>query len=68
VSDSFSDHGRALARLPIYRTARKYAATPDRFALELQRAGYATAPTYAATLVGVMRDYNLYRYDVRPVA
>ncbi|NUO55329.1 MAG: sporangiospore maturation cell wall hydrolase GsmA [Hamadaea sp.] len=64
VSDSFADHGRALARLSYYKTAMKYAASPDRFALELQRAGYATSPAYAAHLVRVMRDNNLYRYDV----
>ncbi|MCP2328076.1 flagellar protein FlgJ [Hamadaea flava] len=68
VGDSFEDHGRALARLPYYKTAMRYAATPNRFALELQRAGYATAPAYAAHLVGVMRDFNLYRYDLRPLA
>ncbi|NUR73294.1 MAG: sporangiospore maturation cell wall hydrolase GsmA [Hamadaea sp.] len=66
VSDSFADHGRALARLPYYKTAMKYAASPDRFALELQRAGYATSPAYAAHLVGVMKDFSLYRYDVAP--
>jgi len=65
AADSFEDHGRALARLPIYATAMKYAGSPDRFALELQRAGYATAPTYAKKLTGIMKDFNLYRYDAR---
>jgi Mannosyl-glycoprotein endo-beta-N-acetylglucosaminidase len=63
VRDSFEDHGQALARLPFYTTAMKYAASPDRFAVELQRAGYATAPTYAANLTGIMRNFNLYHYD-----
>ena len=36
---------------------------PDRFARELQRAGYATSPTYAVNLSRLMRTYNLYQYD-----
>lgn len=64
-ADSFADHGRALARLSIYKPAMKHTAAPDRFALELQRAGYATSPTYAKKLIGIMRDFNLYKYDVR---
>jgi uncharacterized protein YraI len=64
-ADSFSDHGRALAKLPIYATAMRFTATPDRFATEIHKAGYATSPTYAKKLIGIMRDFNLYRYDVR---
>ncbi|NUT35589.1 MAG: sporangiospore maturation cell wall hydrolase GsmA [Hamadaea sp.] len=64
-TDSFADHGRALARLSIYKTAMKHAGAPERFAVELQRAGYATSPTYAKKLIGIMRDFNLYKYDVR---
>jgi len=64
-ADSFADHGRALAKLSIYATAMRYTATPDRFATEIHKAGYATSPTYAKKLIGIMRDFNLYRYDVR---
>jgi flagellar protein FlgJ len=36
---------------------------PRHFAREVNRAGYATDPAYAAKLIGLMDRYNLYRYD-----
>jgi flagellar protein FlgJ len=36
---------------------------PRQFAREINRDGYATDPTYAAKLIGLMDRYNLYRYD-----
>ncbi len=66
VWGSFRDHGRALATLPRYRAAMAYGHSPERFALELHRAGWATSPTYAQNLISLMRRYNLYRYDALP--
>jgi hypothetical protein len=40
---------------------------PDKFAKALTGI-YATAPHYGETLVSVMRQYNLYQYDVAPLA
>ena len=36
---------------------------PKQFAREVNRAGYATDPSYAAKLIGLMDRYNLYRFD-----
>ena len=33
------------------------------FARAIQDAGYATDPSYAAKLIGLMDRYNLYRFD-----
>ncbi|WP_051367317.1 sporangiospore maturation cell wall hydrolase GsmA [Hamadaea tsunoensis] len=63
ATDSFVDHGRLLALYDRYATAMKYRKAPERFARELQRAGYATSPTYAAALIGIMRQFQLYKYD-----
>ena len=61
---SFKDHGNQLASLSRYRPAFGYVHSPDLFAVQLQRGGYATSPTYAQNLIALMRQYNLYQYDV----
>ena len=63
VVASFTDHGRQLATLPRYRPAFAFVDNPDRFAIEIHKAGYATGPTYAQSLINLMRRYNLYRFD-----
>jgi len=60
---SFIDHANALWTLPRYRAAFDHPTNPDQFAVELQRAGYATSPTYAQTLSEIMAQFDLYRYD-----
>jgi uncharacterized protein YraI len=62
-ADSFQDYARLLASVGRYRVALRYRHAPERFAVELQRAGYATDPRYAAKLIGLMRRYGLYRFD-----
>jgi len=62
-SASFVDHAVQLSTLPRYAGAFAYSQDPDRFAVEIHRAGYATSPTYAENLIGLMRQYNLYRFD-----
>ena len=37
--------------------------SPKQFAIEINRDGYATDPSYASKLIGLMDRYNLYRYD-----
>jgi uncharacterized protein YraI len=61
---SFRDHAYLLATLPRYRNAFRYVNNPNRFAIEIHRAGYATSPSYAQHLIQLMQMYNLYQYDV----
>lgn len=52
--DSFDDYVRLVKNNPRYSQALKHAEEPERYMLELQRAGYATDPHYADK---VMRIY-----------
>lgn len=61
--ESIDDHARLLTTAPRYRNCMAYKNDPDQFARELQKAGYATSPTYASKLISIMRQYNLYQYD-----
>ncbi|HKT04676.1 MAG TPA: sporangiospore maturation cell wall hydrolase GsmA [Rugosimonospora sp.] len=65
LGDSIADHGRFLVVNSRYQPAFAYRNDPDQFAVQLQLAGYATAPTYAQSLQNLMRLYNLYQYDIR---
>ncbi len=60
--DCLSDYARVLER-PRYARARSVAANPYAFAVELQRAGYATDPHYAHKLALLIRRYRLTQYD-----
>lgn len=62
-TDSYVDHGRALATLPRYRAAFAYTNNPDQFAREIHKAGYATDPNYANSLISLMKQFNLYQYN-----
>lgn len=61
--ESIQDHGRLLQNAR-YQRAMANADNPDRFAEELQRAGYATDPQYANKLKNIMRTHNLYRFNI----
>ncbi|WP_198667103.1 sporangiospore maturation cell wall hydrolase GsmA [Glycomyces dulcitolivorans] len=63
VEDSFQDHGDLLSNWSRYATAMDHADDPQRFAREVHKAGYATDPKYADKLIGIMDDYDLYRFD-----
>jgi hypothetical protein len=63
VADSYRDHGDLLANWSRYATAMDHADDPKRFAREIHKAGYATDPQYADKLIGIMDDYDLYRFD-----
>ena len=60
---SFVDHANQLGTLPRYRPAFAFVNDPDRFAVEIYRAGYATSPTYAQDLIALMHQFDLYQYD-----
>jgi flagellum-specific peptidoglycan hydrolase FlgJ len=63
VAESFTDHGRFFVENRRYAAAMAAREDPKQFAREINRAGYATDPTYASKLIGLMDRYNLYRYD-----
>ncbi|MEH1128726.1 sporangiospore maturation cell wall hydrolase GsmA [Micromonospora sp. CPCC 206061] len=63
ANGSFADHGRFLTVNPRYRNAFRYSHDPNRFAVEIHKAGYATSPTYAQNLIKLMKAHNLYRFD-----
>lgn len=61
-AESIDDHGRLLADSGYYRQAMAVRRAPNAFASALTGV-YATDPSYGAKLIGLMRQYNLYRYD-----
>ncbi|HEX5144678.1 MAG TPA: sporangiospore maturation cell wall hydrolase GsmA, partial [Mycobacterium sp.] len=65
-AQSFADHGLMLASLSRYDAAFAYTYQPDKFAQALQTGGYATSKSYAKNLITLMKQYNLYRYDLKP--
>jgi flagellum-specific peptidoglycan hydrolase FlgJ len=63
IAESFVDHGRFFIENGRYAGAMAARDDARQFAREINRAGYATDPTYAGKLIGLMDRYNLYRYD-----
>lgn len=63
---SFDAHAVLLATLTRYKPAMEVCADVDRFAAELQRCGYSTNPNYAASLMQLIRQYDLTQYDIQP--
>lgn len=63
---SFDDHARLIASR--YRSAMAASRQPETFARRLQSGGYATDPRYAASIIALMRQYRLDRYDTQPTA
>lgn len=52
--ESFDDYANFIAGSPRYRDALQAAAEPNAYVKELQRAGYATDPAYAAKIERIM--------------
>ena len=67
VAESIADHSRLLATGESYQQAMANRQAPDAFANDLTGV-YATDPSYGASLISLMRLYNLYRYDPTPSA
>jgi flagellum-specific peptidoglycan hydrolase FlgJ len=67
VAESIADHSRLLATGESYSQAMANRHAPDAFANDLTGV-YATNPGYGASLIAIMRLYNLYRYDPAPSA
>jgi flagellum-specific peptidoglycan hydrolase FlgJ len=62
VAESIADHANLLATSGYYGAAMANRQAPNSFAQALTGV-YATDPNYGNTLVGLMRRYNLYRFD-----
>lgn len=59
MEDSFLDYGLFLRTNQRYSACFLYTNDPERFAKELQNAGYATDPEYAEKLIQIMRRWGL---------
>src|SRR5579884_3281255 len=62
--ESIADHGQFFLRNSRYAAARQMASDPRAFAQAIADAGYATDPAYAAKLIRLMDQYDLYQYDL----
>jgi lysozyme len=62
VAESIDDHGKLLAESGSYSAAMASKQSPNSFANALTGV-YATDPGYGTSLINLMRQYNLYRYD-----
>lgn len=62
--NSFLDHGYFLRNTSRYKAAFTYQSNPERFLYEIHRAGYATDPSYANQVIGIIHKYDLDRFDV----
>lgn len=63
AAESFIDHGRFFIQNQRYHQAMLVANDAHQFAREIQKAGYATDPNYAQTLIAVIDKYDLTRFD-----
>ncbi len=64
VGDSLLDYGRLLSTASRYKPAFAYTDDADQFIREVHKAGYATDPSYADTVIGIMGRYGLYQYNL----
>ena len=65
-ADCLVDHGRFFQQNPRYAACFKET-TGEGWARAVAKAGYATDPNYAASLIAVMRGRNMAQYDVQRV-
>jgi mannosyl-glycoprotein endo-beta-N-acetylglucosaminidase len=63
LEQSIDDHGKFFTSNKRYAAALAVAKDARAFARGIQEAGYATDPSYASKLIGLMDKYNLYRFD-----
>ena len=62
--ESFEDHSKFLARQPRCRSLFRLKRTDYKgWARGLKKCGYATSPTYAKQLIGIIELYKLHKYD-----
>lgn len=64
VRDSYEDHSKFLAQQKRYSRLFSLKITDYKgWARGLKACGYATSPTYAQKLIGIIELYKLYQYD-----
>lgn len=64
VYESYEDHSLLLSRQPRYRSLFSLDGDDYRgWAHGLKKCGYATSPTYAQKLIGIIELYKLQQYD-----
>lgn len=66
-NESMVDHARVLSE-PRYAKLFKYATNYVDYAIDLQRAGYATDPFYAQKLIRIINTDGLHQYDIPNIA
>lgn len=63
--DGLMDHGFFFTDNSRYQDAMKNWGNATAFAIQIAKAGYATAVTYASSLLDIMRYNNLQQFDAR---
>lgn len=64
VYESYDDHSKFLVRQQRYKSLFSLDRTDYKgWAYGLKRCGYATSPTYAQKLIGIIELYELHKYD-----
>lgn len=61
--EAADDYGRLLSSNPLYQGCFAFKNDPLKFAEQLQKAGYATDPNYAAKLKSIITTYGIGEYD-----
>jgi flagellum-specific peptidoglycan hydrolase FlgJ len=64
AADCFMAHGSMLSKLNRYAPAMAVKRDPEEFARQLEACGYSTSPTYAETLITLIREFDLAQYDL----
>jgi type VI secretion system secreted protein VgrG len=62
-ADSADDYGRFLSQNGRYKAAFAFKHDPVKFVQEIAKAGYATDPNYAKSLISIIHSHNLAHYD-----
>jgi len=57
INECFRTHGRYLSRLKRFSNAFANVSSPEEFAREIAKAGYATDPLYSIKLITIMKLY-----------
>lgn len=62
-ADAADDYGRFLNSNARYHAAFHFKNDPEKFVQEMARAGYATDPHYAKSIISIIHSHHLVQYD-----
>ena len=62
-AEGIAEHARFLATLDRYQPAMRERHDVNAFCEQLQHCGYSTSPAYARSLLSLIREFDLTRYD-----